>query len=1060
MIPEVPPELIQSCLSGESVLFAGAGLSARAGVPTWNRFLADLLAFAAGHGIVDAEYAGSLKAALQEGDRDAAADGLVQAFGARRELLQEFLKQSFPDGVALSRAHKCLGATAFSTIVTTNYDRLLEQTFPDFAAGGLFTPKDAEALLDALSQKRRFLLKLYGIIERPESLIFAPIEYREALSSNVSFAKFMEGFFFSRTFFFVGLSLEGIQDFLSGFVFRGSSPRRHFALVGVSGSAWKAKAEFLARRYNIQVIAFPISETFPEVDGFLEKLSHAAPGLASGAHPTLTNVATPGIRRLVLEDIGAFEKLELDFPKGKNWKILLGDNSVGKSTILKAIAVAIMGSDARSYAARLVRAGKTRGRITLVTEHNPSGYITDILTKDMLSEAEVVSIPSRPMEAEGWLAMGFSPLRVVSWNSSTGPQPIVQKGRPTADDLLPLLSGEADPRMDRLKQWIVNLNAASAAAADGSPASKETISKFFELAGILTDRDDIKFIEVNKDFRVLVGVDGSTAPVPIEVLSQGLTSLLAWVGVLCQRLQETLQIPTQDALPTGSYALVLIDELDAHMHPRWQQVLVHRLKQAFPKVQFIACTHSPLIVGGMDKDEVDRFTMRDGQVAKVDFDSDMTLGRTDQILTGELFDLDTTLDPKTQELMDAYEGYLGKSNPTADEKLKMRELARTLEERIPASPSTPVERRARELMETLQGASLDGVDEAVRVEVQERMARLAKTLRGRRAMIRVVFDPAGLQKPEQQAWWTEWRKRADAATDKVIDAFEKWLEDKPGAPFQFSFNSEIWKDLKDWLLENVFHDKCAYCEREISGYYGDAEHYRPKGAVKRRGQNGAFEEPECDLLDPALGVLARQGHPGYFWLAYDWRNLVPSCVFCNSGQGKNERFENANAYVGMMKLDPAAVEAMAVEARPRMSRKWPGYYYLTPQMLDDQEQPLLLNPLNASGVRNPRKHLRFGVRGTVAALDASVQGSMSIEVFQLKKEKLRQERQRAQESFRDRYYDALRTFNPEDPAQGKAKIVIDEYKVGRYPFSAAALDYLPILREAEQELEDAAGEDE
>ena len=162
---------------------------------------------------------------------------------------------------------------------------------------------------------------------------------------------------------------------------------------------------------------------------------------------------------MILEDIGSFEKLELDFSRESKWKILLGDNGVGKSTILKAIAVAIMGSDARSYAARLVRAGKTRGRITLITEQNPSGYITDIHVKDMSSEADVVSIPSRPMEAEGWLALGFSPLRVVTWASPSGPQNIVQKGRPTADDLIPLISGEADPRMDRLKQWIVNLDA-------------------------------------------------------------------------------------------------------------------------------------------------------------------------------------------------------------------------------------------------------------------------------------------------------------------------------------------------------------------------------------------------------------------------------------------------------------------------------------------------------------------------------------------------------------------------------------------------------------------------
>ncbi|MBI4909034.1 MAG: SIR2 family protein [Acidobacteria bacterium] len=1032
--PRVPQELIEACRVEESVLFAGAGLSARAGVVTWNQFLAKLIQFAVEHRVISTEEAGSFESALNEGERDAAADGLVQAFDKQRELLLEFLQQTFPEGTALSSAHRCLRHTRFSAIVTTNYDRLLEQTFPDFAHSGLYTPKNAEPLLDALSQRKKFLLKLYGIIERPETLIFAPIEYREALSSNISFAKFMEGCFYSRTFFFVGLSLEGITDFLSGFVFRGTNPRKHFALVPVAGGAWKAKAQLLERRYNVKVLDFPVSPDFPEVHEFLEQLAAHAPateiGTDTGTHRIVQT--NPGIRQLVLEDIGPFEKLELDFSKPEgakaegNWKILLGDNGVGKSTILKAIAVAMMGNDARSYAARLVRAGKTKGRITMTTERNPSGYITEILTKDMLSEAEVVSLPSRPMEAEGWLTLGFSPLRTVSWASSSGPQPIVQKGRPTADDLLPLISGESDPRMDRLKQWIVNLDAADktgqstsiqevrtltghsarvssvafanngamlvsgsidksvvlwetatghqltkiaahqsgvngvAASADGqiiasasfagnvkvwsrtgelretyngpgrtqalcvsmnadgsamavgyeegnvwlyrldesdlimdvagntqdceiwgvaldgagtqlvscsqqgsikvwnaadgtnrwaweagealwavavssdgkrlvtggekgkievwsletgtqmrqiagpsdgvasvaisqdgsviaagcmngsvmvwepdsgrsagtvrahtkpvhavalsadgrllasgsddhliklwevSPADTtlrpfDSIQKFFEVARTLTDRRDIEYLRVDQNFRVLVKVSDVTAGLPIEVLSQGLTSLFGWVGVLCQRLKETLQNPTNDPLPTNSFALVLIDELDAHMHPRWQQALVHRLKTVFPNIQFIACTHSPLIVGGLEKHEVVRFALQNGHVEMVDFFPDMTLGRTDQILAGELFDLPTTLDVRTQEAMTEYEELLGKSDRSDAEDRRFLELGRMIEERIPPSPSTPLERRAAELLEELDPA-LGQLKQASREKVAEKMLRLREAM--------------------------------------------------------------------------------------------------------------------------------------------------------------------------------------------------------------------------------------------------------------------------------------------------------------------------------------------
>ena len=145
------------------------------------------------------------------------------------------------------------------------------------------------------------------------------------------------------------------------------------------------------------------------------------------------------------------------------------------------------------------------------------------------------------------------------------------------------------------------------------------LQKFFNLVGTLTDRDDLDFIRVTEDFRIIVITADVATGVPMEVLSQGMTSLLGWVGVLCQRLKETLQTTTDDPLPTHSFALVLIDELDAHMHPRWQQVLVHRLKQAFPNVQFIANTHSPLIVSGLEKDEVSRFAIADGKIGLVRF---------------------------------------------------------------------------------------------------------------------------------------------------------------------------------------------------------------------------------------------------------------------------------------------------------------------------------------------------------------------------------------------------------------------------------------------------------
>jgi uncharacterized protein (TIGR02646 family) len=77
-----------------------------------------------------------------------------------------------------------------------------------------------------------------------------------------------------------------------------------------------------------------------------------------------------------------------------------------------------------------------------------------------------------------------------------------------------------------------------------------------------------------------------------------------------------------------------------------------------------------------------------------------------------------------------------------------------------------------------------------------------------------------------------------------------------------SFNFSVYrhKAVKDKLFE-LFREKCAYCEYTLHGFPFPVEHFRPKGAVVHQG---------------------KLSKPGYYWLAADWNNLLPSCVDCNS----------------------------------------------------------------------------------------------------------------------------------------------------------------------------------
>jgi predicted ATP-binding protein involved in virulence len=88
-------------------------------------------------------------------------------------------------------------------------------------------------------------------------------------------------------------------------------------------------------------------------------------------------------------------------------------------------------------------------------------------------------------------------------------------------------------------------------------------------------------------------------PAPMDDVSQGVSCLIGWVGVLLQRMYE---ICSDHADPSSRYALVLMDEIDAHMHPSWQRVLLPRIRECFPNNQLLATTDSPLLLNGLNVD--------------------------------------------------------------------------------------------------------------------------------------------------------------------------------------------------------------------------------------------------------------------------------------------------------------------------------------------------------------------------------------------------------------------------------------------------------------------------
>ncbi|MDJ0835694.1 MAG: TIGR02646 family protein [Acidobacteriota bacterium] len=152
-------------------------------------------------------------------------------------------------------------------------------------------------------------------------------------------------------------------------------------------------------------------------------------------------------------------------------------------------------------------------------------------------------------------------------------------------------------------------------------------------------------------------------------------------------------------------------------------------------------------------------------------------------------------------------------------------------------------------------------------------------------------------------------------------------------------------------LDSIYHGKCAYCESIMEpASSGQVEHYRPKK----------------NLIDD-------KAHPGYYWLAYEWTNLLLSCARCNGK--KSNKFPISGKRIP----GPGAADT------DRLCKS----EYLK------AEQPCLLNP----ELDDPREYLRFNFAGELSARDDHIRGRQTIDLCDLNRDDLISARKEAKDWF-------------------------------------------------------------
>lgn len=271
--------------------------------------------------------------------------------------------------------------------------------------------------------------------------------------------------------------------------------------------------------------------------------------------------------------------------------------------------------------------------------------------------------------------------------------------------------------------------------------------------------------------------------------------------------------------------------------------------------------------------------------------------------------------------------------------------------------------------------------------------------------------------------WVEWNKQAQKETKLMVEGWaarDKHAKKAPGsaddkakdaAEAQIKIKTALYKAAKPFL-NRLFSGKCAYCEVMIEvSHPTEVEHYRPKGNVK-------------DENEEEVTIVTERGeeeHPGYWWLAYTWSNLLSSCIDCNRRRTheKEEAGKRIEAKAGKADIFP-------VKGKRAME---PGE--------EDNETPLLLNPCEEHF--DPIEHFTFEKDGSVTAKTERGEATLKLLGFNLR-EKAVARRASAYSDARSRmktYLTALVSapLGPDTEDMIKDKKTVNEYWEGRAEFS-------------------------
>jgi predicted ATP-binding protein involved in virulence len=330
------------------------------------------------------------------------------------------------------------------------------------------------------------------------------------------------------------------------------------------------------------------------------------------------------INRLTLTNFRAFEQAEFEFQPGMN--LLVGINGVGKSTVLDALRIMFSQilpqftaskSRPENFSVDDIRVGS--GALTAELEfkaanidfnylvHKPREQfiirdtevgeegeeIYDLVEQQVLSPGKNEIPKHLKIDLKKPLVVYFSTRRSLANMAAPNKQSIVGNQSTAFANAL----SHRELRLREFAEWLL---VQETMEREGKQLAEQYISVLNN--AVTNFLDTCTGLEPVTEPTTTLLLNKGGIKLDVRWLSDGERAILALILDLARRLSQAnpeLENPLQDGK-----AVVLIDELDLHLHPRWQRNIVNKLTTTFPNCQFIATTHSPQIIGEVESESI------------------------------------------------------------------------------------------------------------------------------------------------------------------------------------------------------------------------------------------------------------------------------------------------------------------------------------------------------------------------------------------------------------------------------------------------------------------------